>query len=55
MVEADNSTHTIPSGGNVGYPWHPWFGRTVAVSEVSANVDRFCVGAVSRRNPMVEA
>ena len=33
-VEVDNPTLIILSRREVSYPWHPWFGRTVAVHEV---------------------
>ena len=34
VVEVDNSTPIVPEFRDVCYPWHPWFGRTVAVYEV---------------------
>jgi hypothetical protein len=36
MIEVDNSTPTILSSAKSVIPWHPWFGRTVAVYEVLA-------------------
>ena len=34
MVEVDNPTPIVLSSREVRYPWHPWFGRSVAVYEV---------------------
>jgi hypothetical protein len=40
---------------NICYPWHPWFGRTVAVYEVFIKGGQSLCRCVSKRNGMVEA